>query len=191
MGNQKKTRVKQQYYIPLEVKEETIITKEYENAPRQWSKIGNKMVRTILIPATKEQYEAYMRPEWKEDKRQQRLAEKRRKREQAQEEHRVDPSVQGWDTAVSFEELHDTGYGFMDDTRQDTPDAILEKEELLDALHRELAKLEELDQTILQMAMNGSSEAAIGRKVGLSQKGVNKRKHRLLEQLRDQLKDYR
>lgn len=191
MGNQKKTRVKQQYYIPLEVKEETIITKEYENAPRQWSKIGNKMVRTILIPATKEQYEAYMRPEWKEDKRQQRLAEKRRKREQAQEEHRVDPSVQGWDPAVSFEELHDTGYGFMDDTRQDTPDAILEKEELLDALHRELAKLEELDQTILQMAMNGSSEAAIGRKVGLSQKGVNKRKHRLLEQLRERLEDYR
>ena len=191
MGNQKKTRVKQQYYIPLEVKEETIITKEYENAPRQWSKIGNKMVRTILIPATKEQYEAYMRPEWKEDKRQQRLAEKRRKREQAQEEHRVDPSVQGWDTAVSFEELHDTGCGFMDDTRQDTPDAILEKEELLDALHRELAKLEELDQTILQMAMNGSSEAAIGRKVGLSQKGVNKRKHRLLEQLRERLEDYR
>lgn len=191
MGNKKKTRVKQQYYIPLEVKEETIITKEYENAPRQWSKIGNKMVRTILIPATKEQYEAYMRPEWKEDKRQQRLAEKRRKREQAQEEHRVDPSVQGWDTAVSFEELHDTGYGFMDDTRQDTPDAILEKEELLDALHRELAKLEELDQTILQMAMNGSSEAAIGRKVGLSQKGVNKRKHRLLEQLRERLEDYR
>lgn len=191
MGNQKTTRVKQQYYIPLEVKEGTIITKEYENAPRQWSKIGNKMVRTILIPATKEQYEAYMRPEWKEDKRQQRLAEKRRKREQAQEEHRVDPSVQGWDTAVSFEELCDMGYGFMDDTRQDTPDAILEKEELLDALHRELAKLEELDQTILKMAMSGISEAVIGRKVGLSQKGVNKRKHRLLEQLRERLEDYR
>lgn len=191
MGNQKTTRVKQQYYIPLEVKEGTIITKEFENAPRHWSKIGSKMVRTILIPATKEQYEAYMRPEWKEDKRQQRLAEKRRKREQAQEERRVDPSVQGWDTAVSFEELHDRGYGFMEETRQDTPDAILEKEELLDALHRELAKLEELDQTILQMAINGSSEAAIGRKVGLSQKGVNKRKHRLLEQLRERLEDYR
>lgn len=191
MGNQEKTRVKEQYFIPLEVKEGTIITKEYEAAPRQWSKIGNRKVRTILVPATEEQYKVYMQPEWKEDKRQQRLAEKRRKREQAQEEHRVDPSVQGWDTAVSFEELCDMGYGFMDDTRQDTPDAILEKEELLDALHRELAKLEELDQTILQMAMNGSSEAAIGRKVGLSQKGVNKRKHRLLEQLRERLEDYR
>ena len=85
MGNQKTTKVKQQYYIPLEVKEGTIITKEYEEAPRTWSKIGNRRVRTILIPATEEQYKAYMQPEWKEDKRQQRLAEKRRKREKAQE----------------------------------------------------------------------------------------------------------
>lgn len=85
MANQEKTRVKEQYFIPLEVKEGTIITKEFEDAPRTWSKIGNRRVRTILIPATKEQYEAYMRPEWKEDKRQQRLAEKRRKREKAQD----------------------------------------------------------------------------------------------------------
>ena len=65
MGNQKTTKVKQQYYIPLEVKEGTIITKEYEEAPRTWSKIGNRRVRTILIPATEEQYKAYMQPEWK------------------------------------------------------------------------------------------------------------------------------
>lgn len=70
-------------------------------------------------------------------------------------------------------------------------DEILEKEELLAALRQELAKLEALDRTILQMASNGISEAAIGKEVGLSQKGVNKRKHRLLEQLREQLKDYR
>ena len=191
MGNQEKTRVKQQYYIPLEVKEGTIITKEFENAPRTWSKIGNKMVRTILIPATKEQYEAYMRPEWKEDKRQQRLVEKRKKREEVQAEHRDNRSVQGWDTPVSFEQLCETEYGFPGETRKDSPEEILEKEELLEALRRELAKLEELDRTILQMAIQGVSEAAIGREVGLSQKGVNKRKHRILKQLRNQLEDYR
>ena len=70
-------------------------------------------------------------------------------------------------------------------------DLCIDKEELLAALRRELAKLEKLDRIILQMAMSGISEAAIGREVGLSQKGVNKRKHRLLEQLREQLKDYR
>ncbi|WP_292105880.1 sigma factor-like helix-turn-helix DNA-binding protein [Megasphaera sp.] len=191
MGNQKTTKVKQQYYIPLEVKEGTIITKEYEEAPRTWSKIGNRRVRTILIPATEEQYKAYMQPEWKEDKRQQRLVEKRKKREKAQAEHRDDSSVQGWDTPVSFERLCETEYGFLEKTGQAGLEEILEKEELLEALHRELAKLEELDQTILQMVINGSSEAAIGQEVGLSQKGVNKRKHRLLEQLRERLEDYR
>lgn len=132
-----------------------------------------------------------MRPEWKEDKRQQRLAKKRRRREMAQAEHREDKSVQGWDTAVSFEQLCETEYGFPEKTGPGSLDEILEKEELLAALQRELAKLEKLDRVILQMAMSGISEAAIGREVGLSQKGVNKRKHRLLKQLREQLKDYR
>ena len=191
MANQEKTRVKQQYFIPLEVKEGTIITKEYENAPRQWWKIGNRKVYAILVQVTKEQYEAYMRPEWKEDKRQQRLVEKRRKREKAQEERREDQSVQGWDTPVSYERLCETEYGFPEETRQESLDEILEKEELMEALRQELAKLEALDRTILQMASNGISEAAIGREVGLSQKGVNKRKQRLLEQLQEQLKDYR
>lgn len=191
MANQEKTRVKEQYFIPLEVKEGTIITKEYENAPRQWWKIGNRKVYAILVQATKEQYEAYMRPEWKEEKRQQRLVEKRRRREMAQEECREDPSVQGWDTPVSYERLCETEYGFPEETGPESMDEILEKEELLGALRQELAKLEALDRTILQMASSGISEAAIGKEVGLSQKGVNKRKHRLLEQLREQLKDYR
>ncbi len=103
----------------------------------------------------------------------------------------MDPSAQGWDTAVSFEQLCEREYGFRKETGQVGLDEILEKEELLAALRRELAKLEKLDRIILQMAMKGISEAAIGKEVCLSQKGVNKRKHRLLEQLREQLKDYR
>ena len=184
MGNQEKTRVKEQYFIPLEVKEGTIITKEFEDAPRMWSKIGNRKVRTILIPATREQYEAYMRPEWKEVKRQQRLAQKRRKQEETK-------TLQGWDTPVSYEQLRETGYGFLGATEQDSLEEIVEKEELLEALRRELAQLEELDRTILKMTAHGISEAAIGREVGLSQKGVNKRKHRLLAELRKRLEEYR
>ena len=149
-----------------------------------WSKIGNRKVRTILIPATKEQYEAYMRPEWKEDKRQQRLAEKRKKQEASK-------TLQGWDTPVSYEQLQETEYGFLEETVQAGLEEILEKEELLEALRRELAQLEELDRTILEMFSYGISEAAIGREVGLSQKGVNKRKHRLLAELRKHLEAYR
>lgn len=58
------------YYIPLELTNNTIITEEYENCKVCWSKIGNRKVKSILIPSTKEQYYEYMRYEWRENKRQ-------------------------------------------------------------------------------------------------------------------------
>ena len=69
-------------------------------------------------------------------------------------------------------------------------EAVL-KRELLTALQHELAALKEIDRIILQMFSEGCSERTIGYKVGMSQKGVNKRKHRLLELLREDLKGYR
>lgn len=188
MVNQKKNSVKQQYYIPLEVKKGTIITNEYESAPHQWSKIGNRLVRTILVPATKELYEAYMRPEWREDKKKQRLIKKRRKREQAQVEHRLDKSVQGWDTPVSYEQLAEMEYGFEADFDLEV---IIERRELIQAFYRELAKLKELDQKILYLVMAGYSEADIAEQVERSQKCVNKRKHKAFAQLKNALKNYR
>ena len=155
------------WYIPMEVTDKTVFTTEYENAPRKWSKIGNRMVRTILIPATKEQYEAYMRPQWKENKRRQRLAEKRKKRERAQEEHRVDKSVKGWDTPVSYEQLTEIEY------------------------RHELATWKKINRTIVMMLANGFSEADVGKTVGLSQKAVNKRKQRLYALLKEHLSEFR
>lgn len=191
MANQRKNEDKQKYYIPMEVKKDTIITPEYESAPRQWSKIGNRMVRTILIPATKEQYEAYMQPEWKEDKRQQRLAEKRKKREKAQEEHRSDKSVQGWDTPVSYEQLAEMEYGFTDEDGEDSPEEIVVKEEFINDLHQALSLLQGANRQIVDLILDGYSEAAIGKKVGRSQKTVNNRKKKIYEFLRNHLKDYR
>ena len=65
------------------------------------------------------------------------------------------------------------------------------KEELLAALRHELAALQDIDQTILLMIADGSSEAATGKAVGLSQKAVNKRKHKLYALLKEHLKDFR
>jgi RNA polymerase sigma factor (sigma-70 family) len=191
MANQRKNEDKQKYYIPMEVKKDTIITPEYESAPRQWSKIGNRMVRTILIPATKEQYRAYMQPEWKEDKRQQRLAEKRKKREKDQEEHRGDKSVQGWDTPVSYEQLAEMAYGFADEYGEDSPEEIVVKEEFINDLHQALSLLQGVNRQIVDLILDGYSEAAIGKKVGRSQKAVNNRKKKIYEFLRNHLKDYR
>lgn len=191
MAKVQTTRVKHQYFIPLEVTEATVFTLEYENAPRKWSKIGNRLVKSILIPCTKEQYEAYMRPEWRKDKRQQRLAEKRKRREKAKEEHRSDKSVRGVDTPVSFEQLTEMEYGFNNETEQNTLESIAEKQELLDILHEKLSELKELDREIILMAADGYSEAAIAKEVGMSQKTVNRRKHSILNFLKSQLNKYR
>lgn len=161
------TNEKKRYFIPLELNPETIITEQYKTCEVRWSKIGCRMVRTILIPATEEQYRAYMRPLWREDKRQQRHG----------------------DDEVSADKLRDE---FELELECDfNLEEIVLKKELLIALQRELAALQDVDQTILMMIANGSSEVAIGKVVGLSQKAVNKRKHKLYALLQNRLKDYR
>lgn len=161
------TNEKKRYFIPLELTPETVITEPYKDCEVRWSKIGCRMVRTILIPATEEQYYEFMRPLWREDKRQQR--------------HGA--------SNVSLDEVHDN-FELEPETDFNLEELFLKKERLI-ALRRELAALQEIDRTILSMIADGFSEAAVGESVGLSQKAVNKRKHKLYTLLQDRLKDYR
>ena len=161
------TNEKKRYFIPLELTPETVITEQYKDCEVRWTKIGCRMVRTILIPATEEQYRAYMRPLWREDKRQQRHGDDEVSADKLRNEFELEPEGD-----YNLEE-------------------VVLKKELLEALRRELAALQDIDRTILLMATNGSSEAAIGEIVGLSQKAVNKHKHKLYALLQDRLKDYR
>ena len=161
------TNEKKRYFIPLELTPETVITEQYKNCEVRWSKIGCRRVRTILIPATEEQYRAYMRPLWREDKRQQRHGADETSADRAQDDYELE---------------------VPDDF--DLEEIVLKKEVLI-ALQRELAALQDADQTILMMIANGSSEVAIGKAVGLSQKAVNKRKHKLYALLRERLRDFR
>lgn len=161
------TNKDKKYYIPLELTPETVITEEYKDCEIRWSKIGCRKVRTILIPATKEQYYEFMRPLWREDKHQQR--------------HGADE--------ISADKA-------QDDYELEVPDDFnleeeVVKKELLAALRHELAALQDIDRTILLMLADGSSEAATGKAVGLSQKAVNKRKHKLYALLKEHLKDFR
>jgi len=161
------TNKQKQYYIPLERTPETVITEEYKDCEVRWSKIGCRKVRTVLIPATEEQYREYMRPLWREDKRQQR--------------HGADE--------VSADKVRD-------DYELEVPDDFnleeeVVKKEVLAALRHELAALQDIDRTILLMIADGASEAATGKAVGLSQKAVNKRKHKLYALLKEHLKDFR
>ena len=58
-----------QYFIPMEVTKETI--EDYGLDPKDivWKLIGNEKKRVYMVPATKEQYQNYMRDQWKAQKR--------------------------------------------------------------------------------------------------------------------------
>lgn len=151
------------YYIPLELTNNTIITEEYENCKVCWSKIGNRKVKSILIPSTKEQYYEYMRYEWRENKRQQRHG----------------GNEQSIDRICDVYEVE-----LKDDF--DLEDSVMRK--LLSyALREEMLKLSDKDRKILIMSSEGISEKSIGEAVGLSPKGVNKRKNSLFTILREGL----
>ncbi len=154
-------------YIPMEVTTETIEDFGIDKSKVEWSKIGNKCVKVIKVPATEEEYSAYMRPLWREEKRQQRHSDE-----------------------VSSDQLYEeTEYEVPDPNTDIEGDFI--KKELIRELRRSLAELEELDRTIIEMFAYGSSESEIGQAVGMSQRGVGKRKQRILLKLRTRLEDYR
>ena len=161
------TNNEKQYYIPMEVTAETI--KEFGINPADvvWAKIGNRKKRVVMIAATEEQYYEYMRPLWREDKRQQRQ-----------------------EPMASLDKMYEETEYEAADTESDL-EADIMKKMLIDELHKALDELEEIDRTIMEMYSNNHSEAEIGQAIGMSQKGVNKRKHKVLMKLNTRLKDFR
>jgi RNA polymerase sigma factor (sigma-70 family) len=154
-----------QYFIPMEVTAETI--KDYGIKPDEvvWTKIGNRRVRAFMVPVNKEQYYEFMRPLWREDKREQRQ-----------------------ERPVSLDELYEnTEY-------EQASDYDLEDEEMKKALiaelHNALDKLEEIDRIIMDMYSNEKSETEIGQAIGMSQRGVNKRKHKIFQKLKKYLSNF-
>ena len=171
------TKSEKQYYIPMEVNEaskEIFIANGYDlSTDAVWTKIGHRTVRAIMIPATKEQYLEYMRPMWREDKQAQRASKQEDKRKML---------------PVSLNQLYeDTEYEMSDETNLEE-DFI--KQEMLKELHAALDELEEVDRTIMTMFGDGAIEKQIAEVVHLSQKGVNKRKKKVMVQLKTRLKDF-
>ena len=155
------------YFIPMEVTTETI--KEFGIKPQdvQWTKIGNKPVKVIMVPSTKEQYYEYMRPLWREDKRQQRQ-----------------------ESMASLDKLYEeTEYEISD--KNTNIEEMLTKKFLIKELHKALNELEEIDRIIMKMYSRNCTETEIGQAVGMSQRGVGKRKQRILLKLRTRLEDFR
>lgn len=163
------------YFIPMEVTPETIKAFNINAEDVQWSRIGNKRVKAIMVPATEEQYYAYMRPLWREDKQNQRASKQ-------EDEGKMKP--------VSLDQLYE-------DTEFETANQAADieanymKKVLLEELHNALDELEEIDRTIMEMYSQDCTETQIGQAAGMSQRGVGKRKQRILLKLRTRLKDFR
>ena len=158
------TKSEKQYYIPMEVNEtskEFFIANGFDlSTDAVWTKIGHRTVRAIMIPATKEQYLEYMRPLWREDKQGKRASKQ-------EDESKMQPVSDGVDL-----------------------EANLIKQEMIAELHAALDELEEMDRTIMKMFGDGATEKQIAEVVHLSQKGVNKRKKKVMVQLKTRLKDF-
>lgn len=161
------TNNEKQHYIPMEVTAETIKDFGINPADVVWTRIGNKPKRVVMIPVTEEQYYEYMRPLWREDKRQQRQ-----------------------EPLASLDKMYEETEYEAADTNSDL-EADIMKKIMIDELHKALDELEEIDRTIMDMYSNDHSEAEIGQAIGMSQKGVNKRKHKVLLKLNNRLKDFR
>lgn len=160
------TSNEKQHYIPMEVTAETIKDFCINPADVVWARIGNRKANVIMIPVTEEQYYEYMRPLWREDKRQQRQ-----------------------EPLASLDKMYEKTEYEAADTSDLEADVM--KQIMIDELYAALNELEELDRTIMEMYSTNHSEAEIGQAVGMSQRGVGKRKQRILLKLRTRLQDYK
>ncbi|HJI42045.1 MAG TPA: hypothetical protein OIL83_01945 [Veillonellaceae bacterium] len=176
-----------QYYIPMEVTLETVRDFGIDPADVVWTKMGNEPKKVIMVPSTKEQYKAYMRPLWRENKREQRLSKTVScKVDDVSNKERC----KEWQKRpVSLDELFNNTEYEVADTSDLEADVM--KKMLIDELHKVLDGLEELDHTIMDMYGTGHSEAEIGRAIGMSQKGVNKRKHRILLKIKTKMRNFK
>ncbi|HEM6178981.1 TPA: sigma-70 family RNA polymerase sigma factor [Streptococcus suis] len=162
---------KKQFYIPMEVNtaedKAFIYANGYTPDDVVWWRIGNIAKRAVLIPCTEEQYRAYMRPIWSE-----------MKQEERKKKHFEELGM----TQVSVEHIKEEYDLEIADTAS-LEQAVM-KQELLAELKVELAKLTKLDQKIMELFQEGYSESAIGKAIGMSQKGVNKRKNKVINNLK-------
>ena len=156
-----------QHFIPMEVTEETLRDFDLSAYEICWWPVGNRRKLVAMIPATEEEYQAYMRPLWREKK----YAGRRFCNESSVEELREEGNWDKVDDSTDIEEL-------------------VVKKELLSALHTALDDLEEIDRTIAAMYAEGCSETEIGAAVGMTQRGVGMRKQRLFSELHEDLKSF-
>ena len=137
------------------------------------------------FPVTEDVYRAYKRPLWAEHKRREREKRCRDANGNRCTDDCSQCKKQRTGSTLSLDKLAADGFDIVDpsDFTQ-----LIEDEQIIEALHNALDELEPLDRRIIDLFSAGKSERDIAGVVGMSQKGVNKRKARIFAGLRERLK---
>ena len=160
----------------MEVTRETIedfgIKKE-EVVP---AKIGNKIVSAIMVPATKEQFEAYMRPIWREIKREERarrcmISDGKGKLKRCDDDCKKCVRMKDG-AALSLDAFYEKTELEFEEPSANQCDAVLTAmlfEDLLEKLQQQAPDL----APIFKMLYDGKSQHAISKLIGMRQSTLN------------------
>lgn len=167
-GEEKKMKKGQMYKLIKDDKEKKII---FQNG--------------LYFVVHKDIYQAIKQPEWREAKqksRNQRSIEKidTKTKDKKQIRTLVEISVGDYYECLQYEAAEG-----------DSPEELLCKKERLAELYDALDTLSERDREIMELFSNQYVDAEIGKKIGMSQRGVNKRKKAILVKLREILEKIR
>jgi hypothetical protein len=179
---------KKTYLIPMEVTRETIKAYGIKKEDVVPVKIGNKIVSAIMVPATKEQYQAYMQPLWAEMKREERssrcmVSDGRGKLKRCEEDCKNCEKMKEGAT-LSLDVFFEENELEFEDASANQCETILTAmlfEDLLDKLRQLAPEL----TPIFEMLYDGKSQYAIAELIGKPQTTVNymiKRMRRILQQ---------
>lgn len=138
------------------------------------------------VLVTEEVYRAYKRPLWSEHKRKERGKRCRDVAGRRCPDDCSQCSKQRTGSVLSLDKLTEDGFDIADpiDFTQ-----FIEDQEVIEALHIALDELDPLDRQIVNLFSTGKSEREIAAVVGMSQKGINRRKVRIFAELRERLKN--
>lgn len=193
------------YRVPIEMDKEYAKQIGIDPSEITYIMLLGKRTLVYFVEIEDEQpYHELMRPIWKEEK-----APHRSKRCAVSNEDgklvRCDGNCSACPNAksgalISLDAMEETG-GFRsteDGVHRQQDSAtytastaeIVEDAMLLEALWEHIGALSQENQTIIKMFSEGASEREIAETIGMSQKGVNKRKKAIFEALKNNLEDF-
>lgn len=139
------------------------------------------------IPVTEDVYRAYKRPLWAEHKRKEREKRCRSINGNRCTDDCSQCNKQRTGSVLSLDKFAEDGFDIADPIDCTHP---IEDEQIIEALHIALAELTPLDHQIVDLFSTGKSEREIAAIVGMSQKGINRRKAKIFTDLRERLKNF-